>query len=101
MFYQTGSKIKESHLSKIFTYERIRANHHEMREQFMANNTKRLLSDDRGTVKGVRRDGSEFFAEVSLSTIPNLLGNNLCVCVSVRDVTERFNSFQRSKPRPE
>ena len=40
-------------------------------------------------MEGRRREGGSFPVEVGLSTLPALGGRELCVCVSVRDVTER------------
>ncbi len=38
---------------------------------------------------GLRRDGSVFPLEVSLSNLPSLGGKGTCTCVSLRDVSER------------
>ncbi|MFA6957276.1 MAG: PAS domain S-box protein [Thermoanaerobaculia bacterium] len=40
-------------------------------------------------LRGIRRDRSEFPIEVGLSQLPAVGGRGLCVCVSVRDITER------------
>ena len=39
--------------------------------------------------KGIRKDETEFPIEASLSTLPSLSGRGSCVCVSIRDITER------------
>lgn len=39
--------------------------------------------------KGLRADDSEFPIETSISTLPSLSGRGSCICVSVRDITER------------
>ncbi|MDD5214610.1 MAG: ATP-binding protein [Methylococcales bacterium] len=38
---------------------------------------------------GIRKNGSEFAAEVSFNHLPNLNESGSCVCVLVRDITER------------
>lgn len=38
---------------------------------------------------GIRKDGSEFPAEVSFNDLPNLNQGGVCTCVLVRDITER------------
>ena len=40
-------------------------------------------------VRGARMDGSEFPVDVSLAKLPDLGGRGLCVCASIRDVSER------------
>ena len=39
--------------------------------------------------KGIRKDDTEFPIETSLSILPSLSGRGSCVCVSIRDITER------------
>ncbi len=39
--------------------------------------------------KGLRKDLTEFPIDTSLSTLPSLSGRGSCVCVSIRDITER------------
>ena len=73
----------------------IRSVHHKMRSQFMQEGKKRLLSSERGSIKGVRQDGSEFLAEISLSMIPNLLGDGFCAFASVQNITEQVEANEK------
>jgi signal transduction histidine kinase len=49
----------------------------------------RNLSDLIDEDKGIRKDNSEFAAEVSFNHLPNLNESGSCICVLVRDITER------------
>ncbi|MCX7173052.1 MAG: PAS domain S-box protein, partial [Proteobacteria bacterium] len=40
-------------------------------------------------LRGSRKDGSEFPVEVGLAKLPQIGGRGLCICASVRDVTEK------------
>ena len=48
-----------------------------------------LKADSLIDAKGVRKDLTEFPIETSLSSLPSLSGRGSCVCVSVRDITDR------------
>jgi PAS domain S-box-containing protein len=48
-----------------------------------------LKSETLIDAKGARKDLTEFPIETSLSTLPSLSGRGSCVCVSVRDITDR------------
>ncbi|MFI3156418.1 MAG: response regulator [Methylococcaceae bacterium] len=66
----------------------VRDRHPDMRAQFMAERESRPM-EARLKLRGVHKDGSEFPVEVGLSKLPDLANRDLCVCVSVRDITER------------
>ena len=63
----------------------VRERHPGLREGFVRSGNKRAIKE----LRGVRSDGSEFPVEVGLSVLPALGGEGLCVCASVRDITER------------
>lgn len=48
-----------------------------------------LNADTLIDAKGARKDLTEFPIETSLSSLPSLSGRGSCVCVSVRDITDR------------
>ena len=48
-----------------------------------------LKADTLIDAKGARKDLTEFPIETSLSTLPSLSGRGACICVSVRDITDR------------
>jgi PAS domain S-box-containing protein len=58
-------------------------------EQLRSANVSFLVADSLIDAKGLREDNSEFPFETSISTLPSLSGRGSCICVSVRDITER------------
>nr|WP_225737549.1 response regulator [Dyella acidiphila] len=66
-----------------------RGHHVGFRHQFFADGVSRQMGDVQADLHGVRKDGVEFSVEIGLSFLPKLDGEGICVCASVRDVTER------------
>jgi two-component system sensor histidine kinase/response regulator len=66
----------------------VRPGHPALRESFHANPEGRAMGRGR-VVRGARRDGSIFPAEIGLSPLPSREGRRAEVAVSVRDITER------------
>ncbi|WP_095162969.1 response regulator [Pseudomonas sp. Irchel 3F5] len=66
-----------------------RGHHLALRQGFMAHGGTRQMGGNLDDLQGVRKDGSLFSAEISLSQLPSLEGGTTCVCASVRDVSER------------
>ncbi|MBS4098285.1 MAG: response regulator [Sulfuricella sp.] len=69
----------------------IREEHVGWRDAFIADSKTGRANRE---LRGVRPDGSEFPAEVGLSKLPDVGGRGLCVCASVRDITERQQAAQ-------
>jgi PAS domain S-box-containing protein len=66
-----------------------RGRHVALRQGFTAHGDTRQMGANLDDLQGVRKDGSFFSAEISLSHLPSLEGGGICVCASVRDVSER------------
>ncbi len=66
----------------------IRKRHPSLRATFVKEEGMRAMGSGL-ELKGVRKDGTEFPVEVSLSLLPSLSGQAKSVCASVRDITER------------
>ncbi|WP_095151423.1 response regulator [Pseudomonas sp. Irchel s3b5] len=66
-----------------------REHHVGLRKEFVAHGDTRQMGSYLDDLQGVRKDGSHFSAEISLSHLPSLDGGETCVCASVRDVSER------------
>ncbi|WP_447764328.1 response regulator [Pseudomonas reinekei] len=66
-----------------------RGRHVALRNGFLAHGDTRQMGANLDDLQGVRKDGSLFSAEISLSRLPSLEGGEICVCASVRDVSER------------
>jgi PAS domain S-box-containing protein len=62
--------------------------HPALREQFMKEGGSRQLKSG-VQLSGRRKDGSEFPVEIALSMLPAIGMHDVCVCVSIRDVTDR------------
>ncbi|AZZ76731.1 diguanylate cyclase [Pseudomonas sp. RU47] len=66
-----------------------RERHVRLRDGFIASGGTRQMGGDLDDLSGVRKDGSLFSVEIGLSHLPRLEGRGVCVCASVRDVSER------------
>ena len=66
----------------------IKDRHPAMRESFMKQGGSRQLKSG-VQLSGRRKDGSEFPVEIALSMLPGIGMHETCVCVSIRDVTDR------------
>ena len=67
----------------------LRDSHVAMRNGFIREGGARQMAIDNRELRGQRSDGELFPVEVGLSRLPALAGRGMCVCASVRDVTER------------
>jgi two-component system sensor histidine kinase/response regulator len=85
--YDAGALIGQK--IEVLVPPAIRSHHPSLREGFLRSGSTRAMGALAKDLRGVRRDGREFPVEVSLSTLPALDGRSLCVCASVRDITER------------
>ena len=66
-----------------------RSHHVGQRDGYTRGGTARTMGALNKELRGVRRDGVEFPVEVGLSRLPALGARGLCVCASVRDISER------------
>ncbi len=66
-----------------------RGGHVALRENFLKVGRPRDMGGRNRALEGRRKDGSLFPVEVGLSRLEPLGGRGVCVCASVRDVTER------------
>lgn len=66
----------------------IKERHPAMREGFMKQGGSRQLKSG-VQLSARRKDGSEFPVEIALSMLPSIGMHDACVCVSIRDVTDR------------
>ena len=85
--------LSNTKLEEVFGYERggLAGKH---ADDLLSNELKSLgysliNSEVLVDAKGLRKDLTEFPIDTSLSTLPSLSGRGSCVCVSIRDITER------------
>jgi PAS domain S-box-containing protein len=90
-------------LVEILVPQNVRGGHHKHRNSYVEagaatqNGESRQMGGGYATLHGVRKDGSEFPVDLGLSRLPALDGKGLCICVSVRDITERKRIEQEIK----
>ncbi len=85
--YRSGFLIGQK--LEILVPDDVRNHHPKLREGFMHTGTTRDMGVLDKELRGVRQDGSEFQVEVGLSRLPALGGHGMCVCASVRDMSQR------------
>ena len=79
----------------------VRVHFTELRDNHMQDGMTRALGASDEVFRGVRQDGSEFPMDLGGSRLPALNGHGQCVCVSVRDITERKQAENELKERME
>ncbi len=96
--------ITNPQLDKLFGYEAgelagqpietlvpqaMRGRHVGERNGFIAHGSARQMGTAGADLHGLRKDGSEFSIEIGLSRLPAIEGRGVCVCASVRDISDR------------
>lgn len=67
-----------------------RNGHEALRASFIgAGSSRRPMTSGASNLRGCRKDGSEFFVDVSLARLPDMDGAVSTICAAIRDVTER------------
>jgi len=69
----------------------LRKNHAESRERFAHSHTTSI----NGELRGLRKDGSVFEAEIGRSLLPEVGNRGVSLCASVRDIAQRKQAEQR------
>ncbi|MFC4861345.1 response regulator [Pseudomonas sp. MAHUQ-62] len=69
--------------------ESSRVRHQDLRGQYFNQGNSRQMGGNNLDLHGVRKDGTRFSVEIGLSRLPELQDHELCVCASVRDISER------------
>ncbi|NWL80119.1 diguanylate cyclase [Pseudomonas taiwanensis] len=69
--------------------EASRAKHEPLRKQYFEQGHTRQMGGTNTDLRGLRKDGTQFSVEIGLSRLPELHNHELCVCASVRDISER------------
>ncbi len=88
---------------EILVPQSVRGGHHAHRHTYVQsgaatkNGESRQMGMGYATLHGVRKNGSEFPVDLGLSRLPALDGKGICICVSVRDITERKQIEQEIK----
>jgi PAS domain S-box-containing protein len=74
---------------EILVPEAIRAKHPGLRTGFLEVGQPRDMGGINKDLMGVRKDGTLFPVEVGLSRLPAVGGRGVCICATVRDITDR------------
>jgi PAS domain S-box-containing protein len=84
-----GARELSGQMLEVLVPEESRPLHPALRGGFMAQGVARQMGNAATHLHGVRKDGSRFSVEIGLSLLPAVAGRGVCVCASVRDISER------------
>ena len=85
--YTTGALIGQN--IEVLVPAALRTYQVEWPENHFQSGTAHIMGEPNKDLTGIRRDNTTFPVEVGLSELPALGGHGLCVCASVRDITQR------------
>jgi PAS domain S-box-containing protein len=91
--YEPGKLVGE--YIEALVPEASRGKHVGLRDNFMRENKAWGMGHSRRELRGVAKDGRLFPVEVGLSMLPAVGGHGVCVCASVRDISERREAEDR------
>lgn len=66
-----------------------RPRHPGLRAGFVIHGVRRQMGSAEADLQGLRKDGTRFSVEIGLSHLPAIEGRGVCICASVRDITDR------------
>ncbi|MBF0125030.1 MAG: response regulator, partial [Magnetococcales bacterium] len=89
--YDTGELIGQA--IEVLVPMELHSQHIGWRNSYIQSTTAPVIRA--ASVTGVRKDGSRFPVELGVSKLPALDGRGLCLCVSVRDITEKKQAEDR------
>jgi len=87
MFGYTGDSLQGQSVD-LLVPEKVRKNHPQFRNEFITSGTSRPMGFAGLDLRGVRKDGTEFYIEVSLSNLPS---GESEVCAIIRDISGRVS----------
>ncbi|MEI6413597.1 MAG: PAS domain S-box protein [Pseudomonadota bacterium] len=85
--YATGELVGQG--IEVLVPQAQRGRHETLRDHYTNTGEPRQMAGKTRELHGLHHDGSEFPIEVGLSRLPALDGRGMCVCASIRDITER------------
>jgi PAS domain S-box-containing protein len=85
--YEAGELVGQQ--VEVLVPQPNRERHPTLRMGFAAHGAARQMGSMGANLQGLRKDGSTFSIEIGLSPLPLIAGHGVCVCASVRDITER------------
>ncbi|MEO5345324.1 MAG: PAS domain S-box protein [Magnetococcus sp. YQC-9] len=88
MFGHADGELPGRRIETLFP-ESQREEYHAMREGFLSSGPLRPRESGGGDFLGLHKDGGVFPLEMSLSRLPALGGRGICICLSMRDITQR------------
>lgn len=75
---------------EVLVPERLRGGHVAMRDGYLFDSQaqpRRFAETGARELRALRKDGSEFAAEIGLARLPHMAGRNACVCASLRNIS--------------
>ncbi len=93
--YSEGELVGQS--MEVLVPASLRQQHAQLRGGYAESGKAGATDSLSGELRGLRKDGSEFEAEIGRSLLPDVGGRGVSLCASVRDIAERKQAEQQLK----